>query len=156
MNREADQKSRHFQKRTERKLKPLVLKKEIVILFCQLSLDIIASSLATQMATCMSWKPDPYCKAPSLDVPSPFCLIGKVLIEVSQERAKMILIAPTCKSQPWYATLQKMNTKSLLLLPNSTDLLKIRQENYTLDECKINQASCMAGFSWKRIIRKGQ
>ena len=54
----------------------------------------------------------------------PFVLLGRCLQKVQQEKATLLLIAPTWCAQPWYPTLLELLVSHPLLLPRRKDLLK--------------------------------
>ena len=52
-----------------------------------------------------------------------FCLISRVLVKVSRDKATVVLITPSSQTQPWYSTLLEMSVELPILLPNCKELL---------------------------------
>ena len=60
----------------------------------------------------------------------PFALIGRVLLEVYQNQASVILTTPVWQTQVWLSGLHLMSVKTLLLLPETKNYLKDPARNY--------------------------
>ena len=98
---------------------------------CQL--DLFATRLNHQLNRYLSWKPDPFAMATDAFCISwkdkggyafpPFALIGRCLQKVREERATLVLVAPTCSAQAWCPTLLELLISDPLLLPKRRDLL---------------------------------
>ena len=113
-----------------------------------------------------SWRADSFCKAVDalqqkwthkiLYTFLPFCLIGKLLRKVEQDKAAIILITRTWQSQSGYPTPLRMCVRNPHLLPSSNDLLQNIQEEFGIDR-KVSPR-CQAGFQQqlaaKRISRR--
>jgi len=54
----------------------------------------------------------------------PFCLIGRVLTKVRNEKCTLMLVAPVWQTQHWYPLLLEMSIRNPVLLPQHRDLLK--------------------------------
>ena len=99
-----------------------------------LQVDLFASRLSYQLPEYVSWRPDPgamACDAFSLDwahlkgyANPPWNLIGKVLSQVRAQKARLVLVTPLWKAQPWYPALLNMTTQTPILLPNRKDLFQ--------------------------------
>ena len=97
-------------------------------------LDLFATRLNHQLDHYVSWRPDPFAQATDAfqilwrdqDAYAfpPFALIGKCLQKVRNERASLLLIAPTWSAQPWYPVLLDLLVGHPLLLPRRADLLR--------------------------------
>ena len=97
-----------------------------------LRVDLFASRLSNQLPQYASWRPDPEeiaCDAFSLDwaqmrgyANPPWNLIGRVLSQMRAERARLILVTPFWKAQPWYPALLNMVIQPPILLPKGKDL----------------------------------
>ena len=129
----ADWESRNVEDSTEWKLSP-----QIFTQICQMmgvpNVDLFASRVSHQIQTYMSLKSDPQCLAIDAFRQNweqyfpyafpPFCLISKVLRQVStQSLEKMIIITPLWPTQPWYPLLLSMSIQQPILLPNIPNLL---------------------------------
>ena len=98
---------------------------------CQL--DLFATRLNHQLNRYLSWKPDPFAMATDAFCISwkdkggyafpPFALIGRCLQKVREERATLVLVAPTWSAQAWYPALLELLISDPLLLPKRKDLL---------------------------------
>ena len=116
----ADWESRNYRDSSEWKLSPRVF-----TLICQKwgtpDVDLFASRLSHKVPGYMAWKPDPGSRATDALEQNwknlfpyafpPFSLIGRVLIKVRKEKARLILVTPLWQAQPWYATLLQMSIK---------------------------------------------
>jgi len=113
----ADAESRSMQDRTDWKLHPKLFQ-QINQRWGPLQVDLFASRLSTQLPRFFSWKPDPLAEATDAFSQQwetfkgyanpPWCLIGRVLSQVQQQQAQVILVAPVWKGQPWYPMLLGM------------------------------------------------
>jgi len=81
----------------------------------------------------VSWTPDPdSVAADALQLPwnkwegyafPPFCLIGRCIKKVREDKASLILVAPVWRSQPWYPALLELLMDFPLILPQIPMLL---------------------------------
>ena len=107
----ADTESRTLKDRTDWKLNPLLFR-AIDQSLGPLEVDLFASRLSTQLPRFFSWRPDPMAEATDAFnqqwgnlkgyANPPWCLIGRVLSQVKNQQAQVILVAPVWKGQPWY------------------------------------------------------
>ena len=128
----ADWQSREYQDSSNWKLSVPVFQK-IVQILGPVTVDMFADRMNAQMPVFYSWKPDP--DAAVTDAFSmtwtqvlgyafpPFCLIGRTLAKVRQDRATIVLVAPTWHAQPWYTHLITMLVAEPVLLPPMPNLL---------------------------------
>ena len=97
-------------------------------------MDLFASQLNTQLRQYVSWRPDPNTMATdALQIPwnelkgyafPPFCLIGRCLKRVREDKASLVLVAPIWRSQPWYpALLELLVVECPRILPGDPELL---------------------------------
>ena len=141
-NWDADQASRIFNDRTEWMISPHLLREALSLLAPNPSIDLFASRLNKQFPIFCSWKPDPDAwKIDAFSFPwlqkglyafPPFCLVGKVLAKVIQDKSQnLVLVTPWWPSQPWFPLLKSLaitqprflkETKRTLVLPHSQDL----------------------------------
>ena len=114
---DADQASRIFNDRTEWVISPHLLRKALPLLAVNPSIDLFDSRLNKQFPPFCSWKPDPDAwKIDAFSFPwiqkglyafPPFCLVGKVLAKVIQDRTlNLVLVTPWWPSQPWFSLLK--------------------------------------------------
>ena len=99
-----------------------------------LQVDLFASRLTHQLRDIVSWRPDPEAIATdafTLDwkqfrgyANPPWSLVGRVLSQVREQKAQLVLVAPVWKSQIWYPTLLGMVIQEPLLLPASPELIQ--------------------------------
>ena len=110
-SRDADQASRIFNDRTEWMISPHLLREALSLLAVNPSIDLVASRLNKQFPIFCSWKQDPNAwKIDAFSFPwiqkglyafPPFCLVGKVLAKVIQEKSQnLVLVIPWWPSQP--------------------------------------------------------
>ena len=81
-------------------------------------MDLFASRLTAQCPAFFSWRPDPYAVATDAFLQGlsqikgyanpAWGLIGRVLSKVQMDRARIALVAPVWKTQPWYPLLLQM------------------------------------------------
>ena len=129
----ADEESRVMKDRTDWMLCPQVFNK-INQQTGPLQVDLFASRLTHQLQDYVSWRPDPEAMATdafSLDwtkiqgyANPPWNLISRVLAQVRNQKAQLVLVAPVWKSQVWYPTLLEMLIQEPLLLPNRPGLIQ--------------------------------
>ena len=113
----ADVESTTIRDRTDWKLNPLVFNR-INKIFGPLEIDLFASRLTHQLPRYFSWRPDPLAEATDAFQQNwgalkgfanpPWCLMGRVLSQVMEQRAQVVLVAPIWKGQPWYPVLLGM------------------------------------------------
>lgn len=133
LNVKADRQSRLEHDNTEWKLDIHVFR-QICDLYDMPTVDMFASRLNHQVATYVSWKPDP--GAIAVDALSitwtehyfyafpPFNLIGRCLQKIVQDKAEgMIIVAPLWPTQPLFSKLTRMISNCPLLLPRKRRLL---------------------------------
>ena len=85
--------------------------------------DLFASRLIHQLRDFVSWRPDPEAMATdafTLDwkqfrgyANPPWSLVGRVLSQVREQKAQLVLVAPVLKSQIWYPTHGNPGTPSV-------------------------------------------
>ena len=83
--------------------------------FGPLEVDLFASRLTHQCQRYFSWRPDPFAEATDAFLQDwlglkgfanpPWNLIARVLAKTQSQRARIVLIAPVWKAQPWYPCL---------------------------------------------------
>ena len=84
-------------------------------LFGPLEVDLFATHLSTQCQRYFSWRPDLYAEATDAFLKywthlrgyanPPRNLIGKAICQVQSQQAKIALVAPVWRIQPWYPIL---------------------------------------------------
>ena len=128
----ADEKSRKFSDQTEWMLHPTIFSK-----ICQElgkpDIDMFASRLNKQISRYISWKPDP--GAEKIDALMcdwsnwygyafpPFCLIGKCLQKIENEKAEVLMIIPKWPTQTWFSLLLRLLVADPIILPQMPNLL---------------------------------
>ena len=127
-NQIADAESRHSEDRCDWMLHPQVFK-QINSLMGPLDVDLFASRLMHQLPKFFSWKPDPEGDAFTQNwsqihgyANPPWYLILTALNKIRREEARIVLVAPVWKTQPWYPLLLDMLTDVPCLLPQREDL----------------------------------
>ena len=130
-NTEADRESRLNHDNTEWKLNPLYFH-TLGKIWTTPNIDLFASRINFQIYPYVAWKPDPEAVAiDAFTIPwdqycyafPPFCLIGKALAKIEEEKASGILIAPLWITQSWFSKLGNMLIDCPLLFPRSKDTL---------------------------------
>ena len=117
----ADKESRKFNDRTEWKLNEQAFNK-IRHRFGTPDIDLFASRLNYQVPRYVSWKPDPGAEAVdafSLDWNKlkfyafpPFCLVGRCIQKIMQDKAQGILVVPNWTTQAWFPFLKDIQVGS--------------------------------------------
>ena len=133
LNTVADEESRVMKDRTDWQLCPDAFQ-TIIRLRGPLQVDLFASRLSYQLPDYVSWRPDPgamACDAFSLDwsqlkgyANPPWNLIGKVLSQVRAQKARLVLVTPLWKAQPWYPAILNMTTQIPILMRNRHGLIQ--------------------------------
>ena len=97
-------------------------------------IDLFASRLTKQLPTYVSWRPDP--EALETDAFSmnwnglkayanpPWNMISRVLGQVRQQEATIVLVAPVWKPQAWYSLLLTLLIQEPLLIPQTEGLIQ--------------------------------
>ena len=127
MNQVADEESRTVRDRCDWMMHPQLFA-EIKRKMGPLQVDMFASSRLTHQLPCyFSWRPDPAAEATdafSQDwsqlqgyANPPWCLLLPTLAKIQRERARVVLVAPMWKTQPWYPLLLQLLKGVLLLIP---------------------------------------
>ena len=117
-NVEADLASREFKDELEWTLKTTIFD-HIVQLFGMPQMDLFASRLNYKVRPFCAFQPDPL--ANTIDAFTitwhgflgyafpPFCLLGRIIQKIIQDRAEIILIAPDWPTKPWYTFLRALS-----------------------------------------------
>ena len=169
MNKDADWESRNHSDSSEWKLDPEVFL-QLTKLTWMPDIDLFASRLSHQVPSYMAWRPDPTSKATDAFQHSwssylpyafpPFSLIGQVLRKIELERVRrVLLIAPTWQTQPWYATLLQLSVQDPILLPRKKNLLKNPQREIhpLLLQGQLQLAAwVVSGLPWCRKAYQNQ
>ena len=92
-----------------------------------LDVDLFASHLTYQLPRFYSWRPDPLAEATDAFTQDwsqfhgyanpPWCLLLQTLSKIQREKAKVLLIAPVWRTQPWYPILMQLLCSIPRLLP---------------------------------------
>ena len=116
-NQVADAESRTTTDRLDWKL-ALGVFQRINAIWGPLEVDLFASRLSSQLDRFFSWRPDPLAEATDAFLQDwgplkayanpPWCLVGRVLRQVKAQQARVILVAPVWRGQPWYPVLLEM------------------------------------------------
>lgn len=117
LNMEADYASRHFNNRTEWMLNHSIFQ-QITTRYYTPQVDLFASRINNQLPLYVARYPDPGAVAVDaflLDwsqwtvfIHPPIVLIPRILLQMRQDKAMGLLIAPAWKGQPWYPDLLEM------------------------------------------------
>ena len=131
MNCVADAESRTLKDRIDCKPNPLLFR-AIDQSLGPLEVDLLASCLSTQLPRFFSWRSDPMAEATDAFnqqwrnlkgyANPPWCLMGRVLSQVKNQQAQVILVALVWKGQPWYPILLGMLYNCSWQLPRSPNL----------------------------------
>ena len=126
MNQVADKESRTVRDRCDWMIHPHLFA-QIERKMGPLEVDMFASRLTHQLPRYFSWRPDPAAEA--IDAFSqvwsqlqgyanpPWCLLLPTLAKIQRERARVVLVAPMWKTQPWYPLLLQLLRGTPLLIP---------------------------------------
>ena len=141
-------------------------------------IDLFADRTNTQKHLYVSWKPDPFAIATdaftitwnqvSYAFP-PFCLIGRCLAKIRQDKATVIMVTPIWQTQAWYTELLGLSVEDPIMLPPKDNLLisptglahPLLESGLSLAAWKLsgdmNQVSCyqqlLETYSAKRVDR---
>ena len=117
LNSVADAESRKMMDRSDWKLNPVIFQR-VVDRYGPIEIDLFASRLTTQCRRYFSWRPDPSAEATDAFLQDwsglrgyanpPWSLIGRVLAQVRSQQARVTLLTPVWKTQPWYPLLLEM------------------------------------------------
>ena len=117
LNETADEESRVMKYRSDWMLCPEVFQ-TINNKLGPLEVDLFASRLSTQLPMFVNWRPDPEAmatdaftldwKAMKAYANPPWSVAGRVLAQVQQQKADLVLVAPVWKTQTWYPALLGM------------------------------------------------
>ena len=131
-NQIADAESRHSESCCDWMLHPQVFE-QINSLMGPLDVDLFASRLTRQLPKFFSWRPDLEAEATDAFTQSwsqihgyanpPWCLILAALTKIRREEARIVLVAPVWKTQPWYPLLLDILADVPCLLPQREDLV---------------------------------
>ena len=128
LNEKADEESRIMKDRSDWMLCRETFKR-IQTQFGPLDIDLFASRLTKQLPTSVSWRPDQ--QALETDAFSMnweglkayanprWHLISRVLCQVREQAATIVLVAPVWKTQAWYSLLLELLIETPLRLPRT-------------------------------------
>ena len=95
---------------------------------------LFASRLTHQLPHFFSWRPDPLAEATDAFQQDwsllagfanpPWCLMGRVLSQVMEQEAQIILVAPVWKGQPWYPVLLSLLWEYPRRIPSLPNLVQ--------------------------------
>ena len=132
MNQVADEESRTVRDRCDWMLHPQLFS-QIERRMGPLEVDMFASRLTHQLPRYFSWRPDPSAEATDAFTQDwsqfqgyanpPWCLLLPTLAEIQREKAKVVLVAPLWKTQPWYPLLLQLLIGIPLLIPIQQDVV---------------------------------
>ncbi|XP_065185967.1 uncharacterized protein LOC135816795 [Sycon ciliatum] len=140
----ADEESRVMKDRSDWMLCPKIFQR-INSRFGPLDVDLFASRLSHQLPQYVSWRPDPVAIATDAFTMNwkvsngyanpPWNLIGKVLQQVQQQNAEIVLVAPVWPGQVWYPMLLDMLIQEPCLITSSRSPI---QPTHPVNEPEIN------------------
>ena len=126
MNQVADEESRTVRDRCDWMIHPHLFA-QIERKMGPLEVDMFASRLTHQLPRYFSWRPDPAAEATDAFsqvwsqfrgyANPPWCLLLPTLAKIQRERARVVLVAPMWKTQPWYPLLLQLLRGTPLLIP---------------------------------------
>lgn len=131
----ADHESRNFRECSEWSLCPKIAK-FIFEIFGTPEIDLFANRLNNKLPRYyfFSTPKDPYSEAVDGFARSwsglfayafpPFSMVGRCVIKARSDGARLILVAPVWKSQPYWPLLIKYSSGNAFTIPNSQDTLK--------------------------------
>ena len=132
LNVQADRESRQYKDTSNWMLQKKVFI-DITKALGAVQIDLFADRTNAQVKKFISWKPDPEAWDTDAFTVSwyggvayafpPFCLIGRCLAKIRQDKATVIMITPTWQAQPWYTELMSMLVEEPILLPPVPDLI---------------------------------
>ena len=132
LNTVADRESRCMRDRSDWKLDTNIFDR-INQMFGPLEVVLFASRLTHQCRRYFSWRPDPFAEATDAFLQDwssvrgfanpPWNLVPDVLAKTQSQGAKVILVAPVWKAQPWYPRLLEMLTECPRLLPRQVGVV---------------------------------
>ena len=133
LNEKADEESRIMKDRSDWMLCRETFRR-IQTQFGPLDIDLFASRLTKQLPTYVSWRPDPQAletdafsmnwKGLKAYANPPWHLIIRVLCQVREQEATIVLVAPVWKTRAWYSLLLKLMIGTPLRLPRTKNLIQ--------------------------------
>ena len=133
LNEKADEESRIMKDRSDWMLCRETFRR-IQTQFGPLDIDLFASRLTKQLPTYVSWRPDPQAletdafsmnwKGLKAYANPPWHLISRVLCQVREQEATIVLVAPVWKTQAWYSLLLELLIETPLRLPRTKNLIQ--------------------------------
>ena len=105
--------------------------------------DMFVDCMNKQLDKYVSWKPDPGAwKTDAFSIKwtdlkaytfPPFCLVGRCLAKILQDKATIVLITPVWPTQPWYTTILEMLMADPILIPTVPNLLPPSEPSTSAD-----------------------
>ena len=129
---QADEESRTLKDRCDWMLNQSTFH-QIVTVMGALKVDLFASCLTRQLPRFYSWRPDPEAEATDAFMQDwsacrgyaipPWCLIPCCLTKVKLQAARLVLITPLWKTQPWYPIVLELLEDYPRRIPQQEDLV---------------------------------
>ena len=136
LNIQADEESRTAKDRCDWMLNQSIFQR-INSVMGPLEMDLFASRLTKQLPRFYSWRPDPEAEATDAFMQNwaayrgfanpPWCLIHRCLTKLKKQTARMVLITPLWKTQPWYPLLLELLEDLPRRIPHQPDLVVMPQ-----------------------------
>jgi ribonuclease HI len=146
-NVEADEESRKFRDDREWTLRQDIFQ-EICREFGTPTIDLFATRLNCKVPRFNSWLPDPDAETiDSFTTPwsgeyfyafPPFCLLGRVVQKIIQERTEGILVFPNWPTKSWYTVIQKMFVMKPMHIKVTNDVLSLCSSNSHRNQCSTH------------------
>ena len=126
LNTTADAASRRFHDNMEWQLQHIVFQ-PLTAIWGEPDIDLFASRLNHQVPKFAAWQPEP--DAFAIDAFSfsweeglcyifpPFCLLGRILRKLAEDKAEAIIIAPLWTTQSWFTSLLALLIDCVFVLP---------------------------------------
>jgi len=132
MNQVADEESRTVRNHSNWMIHPQLFA-QIEGKFGPLEVDMFAYRLTHQLPHFFNWKPYPAAGATDAFTQDwsqfqgyanpPWCLLLPMLAKIQQEKAKVVLVVPMWKTQPWHPLLLQLLSGFPLLIPVQEDVV---------------------------------
>ena len=114
-----------------------------------LEMDRFASRLTKQLPRFYSWRPDPEAEATDAFMQDwaacrgfanpPWCLIHRCLTKLKKQVARIVLITPLWKTQPWYPLVLELLEDFPRRIPHQSDLVAMPQGQEFLMQQRVPQ-----------------
>ena len=134
LNSQADEESRTVRDHCDWMLNRTIFQ-QIEAVMGPLEVDLFASRLTKQLPRFYCWRPDPEAEATDAFIQNwapirgfanpPWCLIHRCLTKVRRQAARIVLVTPLWKTQPWFPLVLELLEDYPRRIPQQSDLVSM-------------------------------